>query len=209
MTEQDRQEVLGMIADQFDSLEQTVEAMTAEAIDDLTPEVIREQVRNVLTEDGASVDDNEEVPIVANPDQNATMMPAVEYDSEGNARRYVRVSVSVLSRLAALQVDSQHIGIKTMTLGSGNVSISPNILYIDDDDGQGKPSTNISLSPGDISGDVAEYMLRVRVLSDNRTVTFPNNITWSEGEPPEFAIGVTYEISILDGLAIYAEWEGD
>ena len=94
-----------------------------------------------------------------------------------------------------------------MTLGSGNVDISPNILYIDDDDGQGKPSTNISLSPGDISGDVAEYMLRVRVLSENRTVTFPNNITWSEGEPPEFAIGVTYEISILDGLAIYAEWE--
>ena len=207
MTEQDRQEVLGMIADQFDSLEQTVEAMATEAIDDLTPEVIREQVRNVLTEDGASVDDNEEVPIVANPDPNATMMPAVEYDSEGNAQRYVRVSVSALSRLAALQVDSQHIGIKTMTLGSGNVSISPNILYIDDDDGHGKPSTNISLSPGDISGDVAEYMLRVRVLSENRTVTFPNNITWSEGEPPEFTIGVTYEISILDGLAIYAEWE--
>lgn len=209
MTEQDRQEVLSMIADQFDSLKQTVEAMATEAIDDLTPEVIREQVRNVLTEDGASVDDNEEVPIVANPDQNATMMPAVEYDNEGNARRYIRVSVSALSRLAALQVDSQHIGIKTMTLGSGDVDISPNILYIDDDDGHGKPSTNISLSPGDISGDVAEYMLRVRVLSDNRTVTFPNNITWSEGEPPEFAIGVTYEISILDGLAIYAEWEGD
>ena len=82
MTEQDRQEVLGLI-------------------------------REVLTESGASVDDDEKVPVVENPDQSATMMPCVEYDSFGNAQRYVRVRISTIAGIAAEQSDADFESLET------------------------------------------------------------------------------------------------
>ena len=50
-----------------------------------------------------------------------------------------------------------------------------------------------------------EYMLEFTVSGDSFTLTLPNNVRWAI--EPEWQDGYTYQVSILDNLAIYAGWE--
>lgn len=80
------------------------------------------------------------------------------------------------------------------------VSINPNKLNV----WGNVASLRITFLNGDV--DVAnEYMLQFTPSSDSFTLTFTDGVIWME--EPEFEAGYTYQVSILNGLAIYAEWE--
>ena len=83
------------------------------------------------------------------------------------------------------------------------VTIAPNVLNQWSDP---VSSLNITLGPAE-NGVADEYMLEFTVGSD----TFEwacSGIRWGEGEAPDFENGYTYQISIVNGLAIAASWEG-
>lgn len=50
-----------------------------------------------------------------------------------------------------------------------------------------------------------EYMLEFTVSGNNFTLTLPNGVRWAE--EPEWEDGSTYQVSIVNNLAIYAGWE--
>jgi prophage DNA circulation protein len=50
-----------------------------------------------------------------------------------------------------------------------------------------------------------EYMLEFTASTDSFTLTLPSGVRWVED--PEWQAGYTYQVSILNGLAVYAGWE--
>ena len=80
------------------------------------------------------------------------------------------------------------------------VSIAPNKLNV-----WGRIS---SLTLTFLSGEAGvanEYMIQFTVLSENFSLVFTDSVKWLE--EPEWEVGYTYQISILNGLAIVAGWE--
>jgi len=55
------------------------------------------------------------------------------------------------------------------------------------------------------AGVVNEYMLEFTVSGSEFTLTLPQGIRWVEN--PEWKHGHTYQVSILNNLAVYADWE--
>lgn len=100
-------------------------------------------------------------------------------------------------------------GVKTATEAASHIrvshtdtttSISPNVLNV----WGSVSSLAINFDTGSI-GRVNEYMLEFTVASDNFTLSLPSSVRWSE--EPEWVNGNTYQVSIENNLALYAEWE--
>lgn len=53
---------------------------------------------------------------------------------------------------------------------------------------------------------MSEYMLEFTVSGSSFHLYLPSDVRWSED--PEWEDGYTYQVSIVNGLAIYAGWEG-
>lgn len=97
---------------------------------------------------------------------------------------------------ARLQVVQNH--------SSLSVAISPNVL-------------NRWVTPVDeplavtfvdgTEGEVNEYMMEFTVGGSGFALSLPSNVRWTE--EPVWETGNTYQVSILNGLAIYAGWEAD
>lgn len=82
-----------------------------------------------------------------------------------------------------------------------SVRISPNVLNV-------WASAVASLSVEFIAGGasaVNEYMLQFVPADDNFTLTFASTVRWVE--EPEWEAGKTYQVSIVNGLAVCAGWE--
>ena len=82
------------------------------------------------------------------------------------------------------------------------VSIKPNVLNV----WGAVNSLNISFTAGN-SGDENEYKLQFKVNSNSFTLTLPNGVKWIE--EPEWESGYTYQVSVLNGIALGAGWEGN
>ena len=63
----------------------------------------------------------------------------------------------------------------------------------------------VSLAQG-TSGVVSEYMLEFTVTGDSFTLWLPENVRWLDGDAPDWENGYTYQVSILDNMAIAAGW---
>lgn len=61
------------------------------------------------------------------------------------------------------------------------------------------------LSP--LSGEASEYHCLIEAGDTAPTINWPQNIEWNGGEPPTIAAGNTYEVSIMDGIALFIEIE--
>lgn len=81
------------------------------------------------------------------------------------------------------------------------INIKPNVLNV----WGAVNSLNIGFTAGS-SGDENEYKLQFKVARDNFTLTLPNGVKWIE--EPEWKFGYTYQVSVLNGLALGAGWEG-
>lgn len=68
--------------------------------------------------------------------------------------------------------------------------------------------TSLTITKGtDIDGIVNNYMVRFTAL-EGATITFNGfSLSWFGGEAPTWAAGNTYEISIVDNIALWAEIE--
>lgn len=63
----------------------------------------------------------------------------------------------------------------------------------------------VSLAEGK-SGVVSEYMLEFTVAGGNFTLRLPASVRWLDGEAPDWEGGYTYQVSILNNMAISAGW---
>ena len=81
------------------------------------------------------------------------------------------------------------------------VSIRPNVLNIW---GTAISSLTITLNH-QVTGQMNEYMMEFTAGSASFTLTLPSGVRWVE--EPEWQNGYTYQVSILNGLALYAGWE--
>lgn len=72
------------------------------------------------------------------------------------------------------------------------------------------PVTDLSISfLAGTSGYINEYMIQFTCPSNSATeLSLPNTVKWASGNRLDPEAGYTYQISIIDNLAIYAEWEG-
>lgn len=89
---------------------------------------------------------------------------------------------------------------KEVELLTDPVSIKPNVLYKLGD----RSSLTVSFIQGQ-SGHVNEYMFEFNCTSDLFTLTLPSGVVWIE--EPDFMDGYTYQVSVLNNLAITAGWE--
>lgn len=66
-------------------------------------------------------------------------------------------------------------------------------------------SLTINSFQGAQEGSVNEYMLEFTVSGDNFTLTLPDGVRWTE--EPTWEDGYTYQVSIVNNLAVFAGWE--
>lgn len=64
----------------------------------------------------------------------------------------------------------------------------------------------IGLTAG-ATGRTNEYMMEFTVGSDNFALTLPSSVLWIDGEQPDWENGLTYQVSILNNMAVAAGWE--
>lgn len=83
------------------------------------------------------------------------------------------------------------------------VAIDPNVLNVWGE----VRSLAISLNDG-ASGRENEFKIQFTCPSNHATtVALPSSVKWANDEPIETEAGWTYQISIINNLAIYAGWE--
>ncbi len=82
-----------------------------------------------------------------------------------------------------------------------DVTVSPNVLNV----WGSVNSLTVAFAEGR-SGVINEYMLQFTVGSNNFTLKLPNGVKWIA--EPEFSQGSTYQVSIVNNLAVIAEWGG-
>lgn len=78
----------------------------------------------------------------------------------------------------------------------------PNVLY----DLGTVGNTTVTLAPG-TAGMVNHYFLAFDTGSTAPTITWPAGVAWQGGSAPTINADKHYEVSILDGFALYAEIE--
>ena len=87
-----------------------------------------------------------------------------------------------------------------VTFDATSVILAPNKYYRLT---ASKTSLTISLGPVDNSSIMNEYFIE---FPCGGSVTLPSSIKWANGEVPEFETGVTYQISIVNGLGLCSKF---
>lgn len=104
----------------------------------------------------------------------------------------------------ALDGKQDKITIFTETAGLSSYSINPNMLTK-----LGTLASNVTLSLNTASeeaGVVNIYDIIFTTPTDAPTITWPEGISWEGGSAPSIAGEKTYEVSIMDNLAILGEY---
>lgn len=82
------------------------------------------------------------------------------------------------------------------------VIIQPNVMNV------WETITNLNITKGtDTEGIVNNYMIRFTAGDDLAVIFSGMDIKWFGGEVPTWTAGNTYEISIVDNIALWAEFE--
>jgi hypothetical protein len=93
--------------------------------------------------------------------------------------------------------------ITVVNQSASSVAINPNVLNV----WGAISSLSITFSAG-ASDEVNEYMFQFTCPSNAGTIlTLPDTVKWANDDELEPEPGHTYQVSILDNLALYAGWE--
>ena len=93
--------------------------------------------------------------------------------------------------------------IPIINVNSATQQLEPNKFYVWNE----ASSLTITLGSGP-SGVVHEFMFQFKCPSNAGTaLTMPSNIMWADDDVLEPEAGMTYQVSIVNGLAVYAGWE--
>lgn len=115
---------------------------------------------------------------------------------------YMGISVANadFSNLANWKMD----GTENVVLQSASsVEIHPNVFNV-----WGEVASLVISFAAGISGYVNEYMFQFTCPSSAATtLTLPDTIRWANDDELEPEAGYTYQVSVIDNLAVYAGWE--
>ena len=114
-----------------------------------------------------------------------------------NAVLYTSQSLNTAQQLQARNNISVH-NVQTSTPSGGML---PNVCY---ELGTITSSRGFSLASTQ-SGEYGHYYFTFSTGSTAPTITWPSGITWAKGAAPVVSANAYYEISILDGVAVYLE----
>lgn len=103
---------------------------------------------------------------------------------------------------AVAQMKNKTVAQASAGTSSSPVSIKPNCL-----NRWATPvgALYVSLAQG-TSGVVSEYMLEFTVTGGSFTLQLPASVKWLDGDAPDWESGYTYQVSILNNMAIAAGW---
>jgi hypothetical protein len=92
-----------------------------------------------------------------------------------------------------------------------SINLSPNTYYINKIDMVGIPNIDITLNrEEEITGQVNEYIIEINLFDTfgNEPIpcSFPEEIIWANESVPTFEVGHAYVISIVNNLAVFAEF---
>jgi len=184
-------------------------AHIAEAIETVTDAVVRQAVREYMADYGAALESNGsdgDVPLVADNELDAdhVTMPLVRTDAQGIPASFIQARVSALGKVAAMYVSSSDRALDIVQQTGSDVSIGPNVLNV-----WPTPvaSLRITFAAG-VPGKANEYMMQFTCPSGQGTsLTLPQSVEWMNGETLDAEPGWTYQVSIVNNLAIYSGWE--
>lgn len=91
---------------------------------------------------------------------------------------------------------------KIVNFSSTTLSMDPNTYYISSSP---LSSLTITLNEPIDNTIINEYLIEFTVNS-GATINFPSNLKWANGEIPAFENGNTYQVSIVNNLAIFASF---
>lgn len=123
---------------------------------------------------------------------------------EGTAARKKGYTAALLNSIHTTinnRLTSIEAGMPVVTQVETTATIDPNVL-----NRWTSPvsALNISFAEG-TEGKVNEYILEFMPASSSFTFTLPQGVLWPE--EPEWAMGLTYQVSIINGLALYIAWD--
>lgn len=201
---------MAMTQEELDYIDSQIANRVASVLDD----AIARAVKNYMEEYGAAMEDNGsdgEVPLV--PDDyfirndgehmSDTSVPMAT-NSAGVAVSYIQARIRAFARAAATFVDASDVVTPIVEQLETNVTIDPNVMNVWT---TAVSSLTIAFGSGP-RGKVAHYMMQFTPAS-GFTMTLPSGIRWVNGDEPDWTDGNTYQVSIENGLAIFAEWEAE
>lgn len=89
---------------------------------------------------------------------------------------------------------------KEVTLTGTTVNLNPNVFY----KLGSRSSLTVTFVQGNV-GELNEYMFEFTSTTDDFTLNMPSGVKWVED--PEINNGYTYQVSVLNNLAIIIGWE--
>lgn len=186
-------------------------AHIAESIEAVTAAQITQAVNSYMQSYGAAIEDDDsqlgDVPLIADSDLDAdnAVIPMARLQN-GVPTSYFQARVRAIAAAAAALITHADIVMPTVvhTISESSISISPNVLHVWS---SAMESITITSFTGNVSGQVNEYMLQFVVDGDEFELTLPDGVRWIE--EPEFEDGNTYQVSIVNGLAISGAWEAE
>ena len=188
-----------------------MDAHIAEHITEITDEAIAQAVKEYMEEYGAALEDNGAsgaVPLVADDyfirnsgeHMNDTSVPMAA-NSAGVPVSYFQARLRAFALAAASLVDASDVATPIVEQTETDVTINPNVMNVWS---TAVASLQVAFAAG-TTGRVAHYMMQF-TAGDSFTLTLPSGIRWMNDDEPEWVAGSTYQVSVENNLAIFAEF---
>lgn len=182
-----------------------------ERITQLTNDVIDQRIRQYMEENGAAIEDSGaegEVPLVSddyfteNDGQHMTdtSLPMVA-NMGGVQVSFIQARIRAFALAAASLVDASDVATPIVEQTEADITINPNVMNIWS---TAVASLQVAFAAG-TAGRVAHYMMQF-TAGDNFTLALPSGIRWMNDDEPEWVTGSTYQVSVENSLAIFAEF---
>lgn len=128
-------------------------------------------------------------------------MKYIDLDSLGHFLENIKNKLVTINNQSLWGGGNINVGVKPLqSFSSTTLSMTPNIYY---KASSSLSSLTVSLNTPTDTSIVNEYLLEFTVNS-GATLNFPSSIKWANGEVPTFETGKTYQISIVNNLAVCA-----
>jgi len=188
-----------------------MDAHIQERIAALTDDAIDQRIRQYMEENGAAVEDSGptgDVPLVSddyfviNGGQHMTDTSLPMVANVGNVPvSFIQARIRAFALAAASLIGASDIATPIVEQTAASVTINPNTMNIWSTVVE---SLTIAFATG-TTGHVEHYMMQFTV-ADGFALTLPTGIRWMNDDEPEWTAGSTYQVSVENNLAIFAEF---
>lgn len=182
-----------------------------ERITQMTDNVIDQRIRQYMEENGAAIEDSGaggEVPLVSddyfteNDGQHMTDTSLPMVANVGGVQvSFIQARIRAFALAAASLVDASNIATPIVEQTETDVTINPNVMNVWS---AAVTSLQVAFAAG-TTGRVAHYMMQF-TADDSFALTLPSGIRWMNDDEPEWVAGSTYQVSVENSLAIFAEF---